>query len=61
MAKSLINDFLKKHQEECIKEVQQMQQHPYSLAQMKAQVEMLHSQSQKGMRETKDNNSSRKG
>jgi|GEM_PF-5737314 hypothetical protein len=59
MAKQIINDFLRKHQEACIKEVEAMMQHPLSLEEMKEQVKRIHSQSEKGMRETKENNLSR--
>jgi len=36
-----------------------MMQHPLSLEEMKEQVKRIHSQSEKGMRETKENNLSR--
>lgn len=51
MAKSLINDFLRKQQEAGIKEVEQMKQHPYSSEQIKAQVKRIHEASLKNMRE----------
>lgn len=60
MAKQIINDFLRKDQEAGIREVESMKKHPLSLEEAIAQVERIHSQSEKGMRETKGNNLSKK-
>ena len=61
MEENILNDFLLRQQMDSVREVEQMKQHPYSLQQEKAQIAKLHSQSQHGTRETKENNLSKNG
>lgn len=54
MEKSLINDFLKKHQKECIEEVEYMKLHPLSLKEKEEQIKRNHELSMKYLKERKN-------
>lgn len=54
MEKSLINVFLKKHQKECIEEVEYMKRHPLSLKEKEEQIKRNHELSMKYLKERKN-------